>query len=71
VVAELLEEKPGVLERYLEFLSNGSKYDPITTLAKLGVDMTTTQVFEDFLDVFAGLVDEYERLLLSEGMITR
>ena len=37
---------PGTLELYLEFLRSGSLDDPVTALAKVGLDMTSSQVIE-------------------------
>jgi oligoendopeptidase F len=65
----ILENKPGALDSYLKFLHYGSRYDPITLLKNLGLDMTSSQVFDDFIINFDSLVDEMERLIRLEGWI--
>ena len=57
----LTEGKPAV-ERYLEFLKSGSSDYSTNLLKKAGVDMTSPEPVQQALDVFAGLLDEMERL---------
>lgn len=59
----VLAGEEGARERYLEFLSSGSKDYAINLLAKAGVDMNTKQPILDALDVFEGLLDEIEKLV--------
>ncbi len=51
---------------YMEFIKTGSSDYPVNILKKAGVDMTTTEPFENTIKTFAELVDEYERLLLQK-----
>jgi len=60
---KVLAGEAGARERYLEFLSSGSKDYAINLLAKAGVDMNTKQPILDALDVFEGLLDEIEGLV--------
>jgi len=69
LASDLLENKPGAHERYFEFLQSGTRYDPITTLINAGVDMTSPDVINDFLVEYESLVNEYEQLLISEGLL--
>jgi len=55
------EGAPAV-ERYLEFLGNGSSLDPIELLQGAGVDMSQPQPITDALQVFKERLDELERL---------
>jgi oligoendopeptidase F len=50
-------------EDYLGFLKAGDSDYPIAILKKAGVDMSTGQPVRDALEVFAGLVNELEKLL--------
>jgi oligoendopeptidase F len=51
---------------YMEFIRTGSSDYPINILKKAGVDMTTTEPFDNTIKIFSELVDEYEQLLLSK-----
>ncbi|MCB8816636.1 oligoendopeptidase F [Desulfosporosinus shakirovi] len=59
----ILEEGQPAVTRYLEFLSGGSSDYPIELLRKAGVDMETPAPVGNALQVFAGLVDQLEKLL--------
>ncbi len=54
------------VDAYMEFIKTGSSDYPVNILKKAGVDMTTTEPFENTIKTFAELVDEYERLLLQK-----
>jgi len=60
---EISENKSGDLETYLEFLHSGSRYDSVTTLLNTGVDITSPQVMDNFVEEYASLVNEMEQLL--------
>lgn len=49
-------------EDYFKFLKSGGSRYPIESLKVAGVDMSSSQPVQDALDVFAGLVDELEKL---------
>jgi oligoendopeptidase F len=51
---------------YMEFIKTGSSDYPINILKKAGVDMTTTEPFDNTIKIFSDLVDQYEKLLLSK-----
>ena len=65
----IIGNKPGAVDKYLEFLHSGSLYDPITTLANTGADMNSPQVIDELIKEFESLVNELERLLRAEGLI--
>ncbi|NLI16486.1 MAG: oligoendopeptidase F family protein, partial [candidate division Zixibacteria bacterium] len=44
----------------------GSSAYPVDILKKAGVDMTTTEPFDNTIKIFSQLVDEYERLLMKK-----
>jgi oligoendopeptidase F len=54
------------IQAYKEFIQTGSSDYPVNILKKAGVDMTTTEPFQNTIRVFADLVDQYEKLLLSK-----
>lgn len=58
----LTEGKPAV-DKYLEFLSSGSKDYPINILRKAGADMETGEPVSNALKVFSAVVDEMEALM--------
>lgn len=49
-------------EDYFKFLKSGGSRYPIESLKVAGVDMSSAKPVQDALDVFAGLVDELEKL---------
>jgi oligoendopeptidase F len=51
---------------YMEFIKTGSSAYPIDILKKAGVDMTTTEPYDNTIKVFSELVDEFERVLNSK-----
>jgi oligoendopeptidase F len=51
---------------YMDFIKTGSSAYPIDILKKAGVDMTTTEPFDNTIKVFSQLVDEFERVLNSK-----
>ncbi len=60
---KILEEGESAVADYMKFLTGGSSKDPIELLQMAGVDMTSKAPVEQALQVFAGLVDELEKLL--------
>lgn len=61
----ILDEGKQAVDRYLEFLSSGSSNYPIELLRKAGVDMETPTPVRNALEVFTGLVERLETLLLN------
>ncbi len=55
------------LERYMQFLATGSSKYPVDILKDAGVDMTGPEPVRRTIELFGELVDEMERLLLSES----
>ena len=51
---------------YMDFIKTGSSDYPVNILKKAGVDMTTTEPFDNTIKTFSELVDEYEKLLLAK-----
>jgi oligoendopeptidase F len=61
----LLDKKPGAREAYINFIKTGVSEYPIQILQKAGIDFTTTEPFDYTMKIFSDLVDQYEKLLLS------
>ena len=59
----ILNDGKEAVDKYLEFLSSGSKDYPINILRKAGVDMETKEPVDSALKLFGKLVDEMEELL--------
>ena len=59
----ILKEGEPAVERFIEFLSSGSKDYPINILRKAGADMETDAPVKNALEVFKSVVDELEQLL--------
>ncbi len=62
ILAKFLNKEKGIIEKYIEMLSAGGSDYPIELLKKCGVDMTTPSPVEANLKMFAGQVDEMEKL---------
>ncbi|GGJ95202.1 oligoendopeptidase F [Lentibacillus kapialis] len=61
----ILNNKEGAVDRYLDFLKAGSSDYPIEILKKAGVDMTSKEPILSALDVFEEKLNEMEELLLN------
>jgi len=57
---------PEAQKAYIEFIKTGTSAYPIDILKKAGIDMTTTEPFENTIQIFSDLVDEFERVLFEE-----
>jgi len=60
---QILTEGTPAVERYLQFLSNGSSLDPIDLLKGAGVDMSSPEPITASLSVFKQRLEELESLL--------
>lgn len=65
ITRKIIEGQPGATDAYLNFLKTGSSDYPINILKKAGVDMTTTEPYENVINTFGKLVDQYETLLFQ------
>ncbi len=63
LASQILNEGQTALERYLGFLSSGSKDYPINILRDAGADMETEHPVSNALKVFKTVVDELDSLL--------
>ncbi|WCK56827.1 oligoendopeptidase F [Aneurinibacillus sp. Ricciae_BoGa-3] len=59
---QILKEGQPAVERYLSFLKSGGSDYPIELLRKAGVDMAKPEPVVQALQVFAGVLDEMEKL---------
>ena len=62
IAKNILEEKEGFRDKYLEFLSSGGKDNPLEILKIIDVDLTDTKVLEESLTMFKETVDAFEQL---------
>ena len=63
LATDILNEKEGARDKYLEFLSSGSSDYPLNILKKVGVDMTTKEPVEKALNVFKDKLEELKKLV--------
>lgn len=59
----ILDGKPGAVEKYIGFLSAGGSDFPLEILKRAGVDLTTPEPIETTFGVLARYVDRLEELL--------
>ena len=57
----------GARKRYLHFLSEGGRLDPLDALTAAGVDLTSAQPVEETFKVLSGYVDRLEALLADRA----
>lgn len=63
----ILADEPGIVDRYIEFLSAGGSDYPIEILKEAGVDMTTAEPFEKTMAAMNRAIDEIEAILDKRG----
>ena len=63
---KIMEGDPGAQEAYIDFIATGTSAYPIEILKRAGIDMTTTEPFDNTIQIFSDLVDEFERVLFEE-----
>jgi oligoendopeptidase F len=65
IVAKILDNEPGIIDKYLAFLSSGCSDYAIPTLQKVGIDMTSDEPFELTIKMMNQVMDEIE-LIINE-----
>lgn len=65
---KVLNNEPGAVDDYINFLSSGSSDYPINLLKKAGVDMTTREPFTKAMAAMDRVMDEIEEILNRKGM---
>jgi oligoendopeptidase F len=63
IVQKMLYQKPEIVKRYIDFLSNGCFDYAIPTLQKVGIDMTTDDPFVLTMERMNEIMDEIEGIL--------
>ena len=62
IAMDILANKPGAREKYLEFLTLGCTKNPIDSIRVAGVDMNSPEPLNDAFSYFKDLVNELEAL---------
>jgi oligoendopeptidase F len=65
IVAKILDNEPGIIDKYLTFLSSGCSDYAIPTLQKVGIDMTSDEPFDLTIKKMNQVMDEIE-LIINE-----
>lgn len=60
IVNNILENKEGAIDNYIEFLKCGSRLSPLESLKLAGVDLTKSEVVDEALDYFKNILDMYK-----------
>jgi oligoendopeptidase F len=63
----ILDGDKKAVAAYMEFIKTGSSDYPVNILKKAGVDMTTTEPFDNTIRIFNELVDQFEKVLMEKG----
>jgi len=64
---KVLSGEKGAVEKYLNFLAAGGSDYPINLLKTAGVDLTTTEPFNQTMKVMNAAMDEIEKILTKQG----
>ena len=59
IVSDIYNNVDGAVERYINFLSSGSKKSPLELLKDTGCDLTKPVVVEEAIHMFSELLDEF------------
>jgi oligoendopeptidase F len=63
IVAKILGDESGIIDKYLTFLSSGCSEYPIPTLQKVGIDMTSDEPFDLTIKKMNQVMDEIELII--------
>ena len=63
IVDNILSEKDGALDKYINFLSSGCKKSPLELLKDTDCDLSNNEVFDSAMKIFNDLLDDF--ILLS------
>ena len=66
---QILNDKPGALDRYYTFLSAGKSDYPLEILKKAGIDMSEEKIYDNLLSDFNNAVIKMEEILTRQGKI--
>ena len=61
IVSDIYNNVPGAVERYINFLSSGSRKSPMELLKDTGCDLTKPDVVNEAIHMFSDLLDEFVR----------
>ena len=68
IVSDIYNNVDGAVDRYINFLSSGSKKSPLELLKDTGCDLSTPNVVEEAIKMFDDLLDEYIKTYkMNEG----
>lgn len=60
---KILNDEPGIIDKYKKFLTIGASMNPIDSLKVLGIDMTSEETYEVGLKMFNEAIDEFYKLI--------
>jgi oligoendopeptidase F len=63
IVTKILDNEPGIIKKYIKFLSSGCSQYPIPTLQEVGIDMTRDEPFDLTIKKMNKVMDEIELLI--------
>ena len=63
IVAKFLDGEPGIVDKYLTFLSSGCSDYAIPTLKQVGIDMTSDEPFDLTIKKMNQVMDEIELII--------
>jgi len=61
IVKNILDNKDGAIEKYIEFLKCGSRLSPLESLKIAGVDLTKKEVVDTALCEFKNIIEMYKK----------
>ena len=61
IASKIINNEDNMKEKYIGFLKMGDTDYPVELLKKIGVDMTKEEVYENAVNFFSNLVDEFDK----------
>ena len=62
----VIDDEPGIVDKYLSFLSSGCSDYAIPILQKVGIDMTSSEPFDLTINKMNQVMDEIELIINDE-----
>ena len=67
IANDIINNVPGSLDKYLEFLKLGCTKDPVESLKVAGVDMLDKKVYEDAFKVYEDALNKFEKCIVRKN----
>jgi len=66
ITENIISNKEGFKDKYLEFLSSGGKDYPLEVLKIIGIDLHDTKIFESAINTFKETLSDFKKIYYEE-----